>query len=136
MGSQILGLWVLHVAKVSAILIPSLIGCRNSGVYAMAVWDDLMVTIAHIHPLYLAFAVLICALAWVMRGWRYQAILGGLTVRLGLTFSTACILSQTANLIVPARLGDLVRSSSLNTKVWQPTRRASVPYRRGGYLTW
>jgi uncharacterized membrane protein YbhN (UPF0104 family) len=74
------------------------------------VWDDLMVTIAHIHPLYLALAVLICALAWVMRGWRYQAILGGLTVRLGLTFSTACILlSQTANLIVPARLGDLVR---------------------------
>jgi len=96
--------------KVSAILIPSLVAFGILAYMLWRVWDDLMVTIAHIHPLYLAFAVLICALAWVMRGWRYQAILGGLTVRLGLTFSTACILlSQTANLIVPARLGDLVR---------------------------
>lgn len=96
--------------KVSAILIPSLVAFGILAYVLWRVWDDLMVTIAHIHPLYLAFAVLICALAWVMRGWRYQAILGGLTVRLGLTFSTACILlSQTANLIVPARLGDLVR---------------------------
>ena len=96
--------------KVSAILIPTLVAFGILAYMLWRVWDDLMVTIAHIHPLYLAFAVLICALAWVMRGWRYQAILGGLTVRLGLTFSTACILlSQTANLIVPARLGDLVR---------------------------
>ncbi|MDI6720630.1 lysylphosphatidylglycerol synthase transmembrane domain-containing protein [Methanoculleus sp.] len=96
--------------KVSAILIPSLVAFGILAYMLWRVWDDLMVTIAHIHPLYLAFAVLICALAWVMRGWRYRAILGGLTVRLGLTFSTACILlSQTANLIVPARLGDLVR---------------------------
>ncbi len=96
--------------KVSAFLIPTLIAFGILAYMLWRVWDDLMVTIAHIHPLYLAFAVLICALAWVMRGWRYQAILGGLTVRLGLTFSTACILlSQTANLIVPARLGDLVR---------------------------
>ena len=96
--------------KVSAILIPSLVAFGILVYMLWRVWDDLMVTITQIHPLYLAFAVLICALAWVMRGWRYQAILGGLTVRLGLTFSTACILlSQTANLIVPARLGDLVR---------------------------
>ena len=96
--------------KVSAILIPTLVAFGILAYMLWRVWDDLMVTIAHIHPLYLAFAIIICALAWVMRGWRYQAILGGLTVRLGLTFSTACILlSQTANLIVPARLGDLVR---------------------------
>ena len=96
--------------KVSAILIPTLIAFGILAYMLWRVWDDLIVTIAHIHPLYLALTVLICALAWVMRGWRYQAILGGLTVRLGLTFSTACILlSQTANLIIPARLGDLVR---------------------------
>ena len=101
--------------KVSAILIPSLVAFGILAYMLWRVWDDLMVTIAHIHPLYLAFAVLICALAWVMRGWRYQAILGGLTVRLGLTFSTACILlSQTAYLIVPARRGELVRIFILN----------------------
>ena len=96
--------------KVSAILIPSLVAFGILAYMLWRVWDDLMVTIAHIHPLYLVFAVLICTLAWIMRGWRYRAILCGLTVRLGLALSTACILlSQTANLIVPARLGDLIR---------------------------
>ena len=96
--------------KVSAILIPTLIAFGILAYMLWRVWDDLMVTIAHIHPLYLVFAVLICTLAWIMRGWRYRAILCGLTVRLGLALSTACILlSQTANLIVPARLGDLIR---------------------------
>ncbi len=96
--------------KVSAILIPTLIAFGILAYMLWRVWDDLMVTIAHIHPLFLVFAVLICTLAWIMRGWRYRAILGGLTVRLGLALSTACILlSQTANLIVPARLGDLIR---------------------------
>ena len=96
--------------KVSAILIPTLIAFGILAYMLWRVWDDLIVTIAHIHPLYLALTVLICTLAWIMRGWRYRAILGGLTVRLGLALSTACILlSQTANLIVPARLGDLVR---------------------------
>ncbi len=96
--------------KVSAFLISTLIAL---GILAYMLWrvcDDLMVTITHIHPLYLVFAILVCTLTWVMRGWRYREILGGLIVRIGLTFSTACILlSQTANLIVPARLGDLVR---------------------------
>jgi len=96
--------------KVSAILIPTLIAVGILTYMIWRVWDDLVVTIAHVHPLYLAFAVLVCTLAWIMRGWRYRAILGGLAIRVGLTFSTACILlSQTANLIVPARLGDLVR---------------------------
>ncbi|MDK2974400.1 MAG: glycosyltransferase AglD [Methanofollis sp.] len=96
--------------KVSAILVPTLIAIGILAYMLWRVWDDLMVVIVHAHPLYLALAVLVCTLAWIMRGWRYRAILGGLAVRIGLTFSTACIfLSQTANLIVPARLGDLVR---------------------------
>jgi hypothetical protein len=45
-----------------------------------------------------------------MRGWRYRYILEDLGTRISLTFSTACVLiSQTANVLVPARLGDLVR---------------------------
>jgi len=96
--------------RVSAVVIPTLIACGILAYMLWRVWDDLVVTLAHADPLYLAVAVLVCAIAWVMRGWRYRSILGGLAVRIGLVFSTACILlSQTANLIVPARLGDLVR---------------------------
>lgn len=96
--------------KVSAFLIPTLIAVGILTYMLWRVWDDLMITIVHIDPVYVAFATVICAFAWILRGWRYQAILRGLVVRIKLTFSTACILlSQTANLIIPARLGDLVR---------------------------
>lgn len=74
------------------------------------VWGDLTATLQYLHPLYLLPAVLICILAWVSRGWRYKLILAKLTILVPLVFSTACIfLSQTVNLIVPARLGDLLR---------------------------
>ncbi|TAJ44206.1 lysylphosphatidylglycerol synthase transmembrane domain-containing protein [Methanofollis fontis] len=96
--------------KVSAVLIPTCIAAGILAFMLWRVWDDLVVTISSADPLYLAIAVIVCTLAWVMRGWRYRAILAGLSVRATLGFSTACIfLSQTANLIVPARLGDLVR---------------------------
>jgi uncharacterized protein (TIRG00374 family) len=96
--------------KISAVVIPTVIAVGILAYMLWRVWDDLVMTVAHAHPLYLAVAVVVCTAAWFLRGWRYQAILGGLIVRVGLIFSTACIfLSQTANLIVPARLGDLVR---------------------------
>jgi uncharacterized protein (TIRG00374 family) len=52
----------------------------------------------------------ICLLAWWLRGWRYHIILRNLSYQVSTTASTACIfVSQTVNLIVPARLGDFVR---------------------------
>ncbi|WP_342676970.1 lysylphosphatidylglycerol synthase transmembrane domain-containing protein [Methanofollis sp. UBA420] len=96
--------------KISAVVIPTVIAVGILAYMLWRVWDDLVMTIASADPLYLAAAVVVCTAAWFLRGWRYRAVLGGLTVRVGLIFSTACIfLSQTANLIVPARLGDLVR---------------------------
>lgn len=96
--------------KISAVVMPTVIAGFILAYMLWRVWDDLVVILAHADPLYLAFAVVVCTLAWIMRGWRYRAILGRLAVWVDLTFSTACIfLSQTANLIVPARLGDLVR---------------------------
>jgi hypothetical protein len=45
-----------------------------------------------------------------LRGWRYHIILRNLSYQVSITASTACIfVSQTVNLIVPARLGDFVR---------------------------
>jgi hypothetical protein len=66
-------------------------------------------------PIYLVPAILVCFLAWLLRGVRYRGILESLEVKAGLAVATACIfISQTANLIVPARLGDLVRIFILN----------------------
>ena len=74
------------------------------------VWDELIETLTRADPRYLVLAVAICIIGWWMRGWRYRYILDSLEVKVSLSFSTATILvSQTVNLVVPARLGDLIR---------------------------
>jgi len=96
--------------KVSAVVIPTLIAVGIVAYMLYRVWDDLLLTLEHAVLPFLFAAIGICVTAWVLRGYRYQFILQGLDVRKSLWFSTACIfISQTANLIVPARLGDLVR---------------------------
>ena len=96
--------------KISAGVIPTLIAVGILVYMLYRVWDDLLLTLEHAVIPYLFAAVGICVVAWVLRGYRYRFILWGLDVRKGLGFSTACIfISQTANLIVPARLGDFVR---------------------------
>lgn len=96
--------------KVSAVVIPTLIAVGIVAYMLFRVWDDLLLTLEHAVIPFLFAAVGICVVAWVLRGYRYQFILQGLDVKKSLWFSTACIfISQTANLIVPARLGDFVR---------------------------
>jgi uncharacterized membrane protein YbhN (UPF0104 family) len=74
------------------------------------VWDDLLIAVQNAVWSYLILAVFICVGAWFLRGFRYRSILASLSVTVSLWLSTACIyLSQTANLMVPARLGDLIR---------------------------
>jgi uncharacterized membrane protein YbhN (UPF0104 family) len=74
------------------------------------VWDDLFVALQNSIPEYLVVGILICLCAWWLRGWRYHVILKNLSYKVSITASTACIfISQTVNLIVPARLGDFVR---------------------------
>ncbi|MDI6718006.1 MAG: lysylphosphatidylglycerol synthase transmembrane domain-containing protein [Methanomicrobiales archaeon] len=96
--------------NVSAIILSTLIALGIIGYMLFRVWDQLLLTLEHAVPLYLVVAVAICLCAWLLRGMRYRSILRGLEVYVDLVFSTASIfISQTANLIVPARLGDLVR---------------------------
>jgi uncharacterized protein (TIRG00374 family) len=96
--------------KVSAILIPTLIAVLLIGFMLARVWDELLTAIQHAVPVYLVLAVVICLGAWTLRGFRYRYIVRRLGTEISITFSTACIfLSQTANLILPARLGDFVR---------------------------
>jgi uncharacterized protein (TIRG00374 family) len=96
--------------KISTIVIPTLIAAGILGYMLYSIRDDLLTAFQHIIPLYFMVAVAICLCAWWLRGWRYYSILSSLNYRIGVTVSTACIfVSQTVNLIVPARLGDFVR---------------------------
>ena len=93
------------VLAVSVVLAAGIIGFM-----LLRVWDDLLLAVRHWNPLYLVAAIAFSTAGWWLRGARYRSILGRLGVLAGLIFSTACVLiSQTANLIIPARLGDLVR---------------------------
>ena len=96
--------------KISAIVIPTLIAAGILGYMLYSIWDDLIVAIRHIIPLYLVIAIAICLCAWWLRGLRYHSILKSLNYTVSVTVSTACIfVSQTVNLIIPARLGDFIR---------------------------
>jgi glycosyltransferase AglD len=96
--------------KISAIVVPTLIAAGILGYMLYSIRDDLLTAFQHIIPLYFVVAVAICLCAWWLRGWRYHSILSSLNYPVGVTVSTACIfVSQTVNLVVPARLGDFVR---------------------------
>ncbi|AGN01786.1 hypothetical protein L593_09205 [Salinarchaeum sp. Harcht-Bsk1] len=76
-------------------------------------------------PLLLAAAILVYALSWPLRGRRYGDVLAPMDRRLRTGFLTsAVLLSQTANLAIPARGGDAVRAVVLK-------RRRAVAYATG-----
>jgi len=96
--------------KISAIVIPTVIAVGIIAYMLYSVRDELLTALHLVIPEYLLVAVLICLAAWWLRGWRYQSILKNLNCRVSVRFATACIfVSQTVNLVVPARLGDFVR---------------------------
>ncbi len=96
--------------KISAIVVPTLIAIGIIGYMLHSVWDQLLIALQNIIPEYLIVCVGICLCAWWLRGWRYHTILKSLNYSVSVKVSTACIfVSQTVNLVVPARLGDFVR---------------------------
>jgi uncharacterized membrane protein YbhN (UPF0104 family) len=96
--------------KISTIVVPTLIAAGILGYMLYSIRDDLLLAFQHIVLIYFVIAVVVCLCAWWLRGWRYHIILTGLNYRVGVIISTACIfVSQTVNLIIPARLGDFVR---------------------------
>ncbi|MCJ7742123.1 MAG: flippase-like domain-containing protein [Methanoregula sp.] len=96
--------------KISAIVIPTVIAIGIVAYMLFRVRDDLFIALQNSIPAYLVLGTVICLSAWWLRGWRYHIILKNLNYLVSITASTACIfISQTVNLIVPARLGDFVR---------------------------
>ncbi len=96
--------------KIIGIILSFTIAAIILAAMLLRVWDDLLESLQYINALYFFPAIVICIFAWLSRGWRYQQIFSRLEIKVTLLYSTACIyLSQTVNLIVPARLGDLIR---------------------------
>jgi hypothetical protein len=96
--------------KASTILVSTLLAIGIVAFMLYTIWDDLIVAAEHAVWFFLVLAAGVCLAAWWLRGFRYRSILLSLGLPAGVGFSVACIfVSQTANLIVPARLGDLVR---------------------------
>lgn len=111
--------------KVSAVVIPTVIAVALLGYMLLRVWDELQGNLQNILeslvPTWLIVAVIICVLAWFLRGFRYKYITERLGTKIGVIFSTACIyVSQTANMIIPARLGDFVRMFILKHEKGMP----------------
>lgn len=84
-------------------------------------------------PWLLAAAVGIYTLSWPLRGRRYGDVLAATGHPLGTRFLTLAIfISQTANLVLPARAGDAVRAYVLNARreVSYPAGFASLAVER------
>ena len=76
-------------------------------------------------PGVLALATTVYLVSWPLRGHRYGDVLAVVGHRCGTGFLTAAVfVSQTVNLVVPARAGDGVRAYLLNT-------RRGIPYTTG-----
>ncbi|MDO5844157.1 MAG: lysylphosphatidylglycerol synthase transmembrane domain-containing protein [Methanocorpusculum sp.] len=96
--------------KIAAIILPTIIAAALICFILYRVWDDLILSLQYIVPTWLLLAIAVCLIAWLIRGTRYKFILKRLDTNVNVPFSTACIyISQTANIILPARLGDFVR---------------------------
>jgi hypothetical protein len=76
-------------------------------------------------PGLVALAAVVYLLSWPIRGWRYRDILAELGFRERIGFLTGAIfISQTGNLVFPARAGDAVRAYVIKA-------RRQVPYASG-----
>ena len=79
--------------------------------------DPLFFYIFLSNPVFLIASVIVYLLSWPIRGLRYKEIISQLGFSVSLGFLTKSIfISQTCNLIIPARMGDAARAYILKTK--------------------
>ena len=72
-------------------------------------------------PILVAAAALVYVLSWPVRGARYRDILDELGFTEGVGFLTGAVfISQTGNLVFPARAGDAVRAYIVKTRQYVP----------------
>jgi len=134
MGSQIVRTWwqlsvqprITRRRSIAAGAVLSLLAIALMGVYLPFERIARNIgTAAKENPWHLVAASLVYLASWPLRGLRYRDILSklGFTERVGF-LTGAVFISQTGNLVAPARLGDGVRAYVVKT-------RRGVPYPSG-----
>ncbi len=104
------------------LFVSTLIALAILGVIALkAGVENVYESLISINPFFLLASALLYSLSYILRGFRFDYIMGNLERRSGLLFSTAAVsISQTVNVITPIRLGDLARAYVF--------RKKDVPY--------
>jgi uncharacterized protein (TIRG00374 family) len=131
MGSQIVRTWwqisvqprITRRRSIAAGAVLSLLAVALMGLYLPV--DEILGQIERADPVLIGAAALVYLLSWPLRGLRYRDILAELGFRERVGFLTGAVfISQTGNLVAPARLGDGVRAYVVKT-------RRAVPYPTG-----
>lgn len=122
MGSHIISLWRERrspfLSKKKGIFVSAIFGIILLFIIASLIGiKDIIYTIASASVIFLLLSASIYLCSWPVRGFRYKEILQRIGYSEKLGFLTGTIfLSQTANVILPARLGDIVRAFILKSK--------------------
>jgi len=131
MGSQVLRtLWEIRVRPYANRRTGMVVGLLLSivAIGLMFVYLDprtVLAEMADADPALILVAAIVYVLSWPIRGYRYRDILSELGYREGSGFLTGAIfISQTGNLVFPARAGDAVRAYVIKA-------RRRVPYASG-----
>ena len=131
MGSQILRtFWEIRARKYATRRMGMVVGILLSvlAIALMFVYLDprtVLAEMAGADPVLVAIAALVYVLSWPIRGYRYRDILSALGYPERTGFLTGAIfISQTGNLVFPARAGDAVRAYVIKA-------RRKVPYASG-----
>jgi uncharacterized membrane protein YbhN (UPF0104 family) len=131
MGSQVLRTWWQlsvspRVTRRTSLVAGSLLVVL--ALLLMTVYLDpsaVLDSMAGADPLLIALAAVVYLLSWPLRGLRYRDILGSIGYREDWGFLTGAVfISQTGNLVFPARAGDAVRAYILKA-------RRGIPYPSG-----
>jgi uncharacterized membrane protein YbhN (UPF0104 family) len=131
MGSQIIRTWwefavAPRLTRRVGVAVGALLAV--AALALMTVYLDPATVLANLRradPAIIGLSALVYALSWPIRGLRYRDILAELGFTDSVTFLTGAVfISQTGNLVFPARLGDGVRAYVMKS-------RRQVPYPSG-----
>jgi uncharacterized protein (TIRG00374 family) len=131
MGSQILRVWwelsvsprITREVSVAAGALLSIVALGLMTVYIPV--GEVIGALSRVDPGLVALAALVYLVSWPLRGSRYRDILSTLGYRERAGFLTGAVfVSQTGNLVFPARIGDLVRAYVVKA-------RRGIPYPSG-----
>lgn len=131
MGSQILRCWWTFAVQPRITRSVTIVGgvlLVVAAVALMSVYIDptkVIDEIGRADPWYLAGGALVYLLSWPLRGMRYRDILSEQGYTTDAWFLTGAVfISQTGNLVIPARIGDAVRAYVVKM-------RRNIPYTSG-----